>query len=255
MTTETFVERARQLNGDKYDYSAVKYIHSRIKVCIICHTHGEFWQNPTGHLHGYGCTECARIKSKKKIYGIGINDYNGFVRVKREFLTSYKYWAGMLMRCYSESIHKKRPRYKDCTVCEEWKLFSNFKKWFDENYIEGYQLDKDILFKDNKIYSPETCCFVPTEINNLFEKSNRSRGKYPIGVSFSKSSKDFESYIRADGKRVHLGHYSAPEEAFNVYKLAKEAYISRMAEEYYGKVLIKENVYNAMLNYKVEITD
>ena len=117
------------------------------------------------------------------------------------------------------------------------------------------KLDKDILFKDNKIYSPETCCFVPTEINNLFEKSNRTRGDNPIGVSFNKASKKFESYFNADDKRVHLGKYNTPQEAFIQYKTAKEAYISKMAEEYYSKGLIKENVYNAMLNYKVEITD
>lgn len=62
-------------------------------------------------------------------------------------------------------LPKNKPTYEGCTVCDEWLYFSNFKKWFDENYIEGFQLDKDIIIRGNKVYSPQTCCFVPKEIN------------------------------------------------------------------------------------------
>ena len=58
-----FIEKARQIHNDKYDYSKVNYVNSRTKVCIICPEHGEFWQTPHNHLKGYGCAECGKEKS------------------------------------------------------------------------------------------------------------------------------------------------------------------------------------------------
>lgn len=255
ITTKEFIERANKVHGNKYNYSKTNYIHSKVKVCIICPKHGGFMQDPMGHLHGYGCMECSRLGSKKKVYGVGINDYSGLIREKRKFLPSYKYWASMIMRCYSQSMHRKRPRYKDCTVCEDWLYFSNFKKWFDENYIEGNQLDKDILVKGNKVYSPETCCFVPSKINNLFESSKSYRGKYPIGVSFNKQWMKFETHIRLKDRRIFLGYFNSAEEAFEVYKKAAEAKIKEIAKEYLEKGLIKDYVYKEMIKYEVNIND
>lgn len=66
-TTEEFIERAREVHGDKYDYSKVEYIDANSKVCIICLEHGEFWQTPHNHLNGKGCKECGiekRINDK-----------------------------------------------------------------------------------------------------------------------------------------------------------------------------------------------
>ena len=57
-TTEEFIEKAKEVHGDKYDYSKVVYTGSRNKVCIICHNHGEFWQRPHDHLRGCGCQRC-----------------------------------------------------------------------------------------------------------------------------------------------------------------------------------------------------
>ena len=58
-TTEEFIEKARKIHGDKYDYSKVEYVNAYTKVCIICPEHGEFWQTPNGHLNGNGCPVCA----------------------------------------------------------------------------------------------------------------------------------------------------------------------------------------------------
>ena len=52
LTTEEFIIKAREINGDKYDYTKVEYVNNSTKVCIICPTHGEFWQTPNGHLSG-----------------------------------------------------------------------------------------------------------------------------------------------------------------------------------------------------------
>ena len=96
----------------------------------------------------------------------------------------------MLTRCYSDKYKKKKPTYEDCKVYEELLNFQNFAKWDSENYyeIEGETmcLDKDILVKHNKIYSPETCVYVPNTINVLFTKSDKIRGNTPIGVNEQK---------------------------------------------------------------------
>ena len=167
----------------------------------------------------------------------------------------------MLKRCYSDECQKKHPTYKDCTVCEEWHNYSDFKEWFDNNYyeIEGERmaLDKDILVKGNKIYSPNTCVFVPQNINTLFIKSNKTRGKYPIGVYFRKDKNKYQAQCRIvyNGKtqQEFLGLYNTIEDAFKVYKQFKENCIKQVADEYKDK--IPNNLYKAMYNYKVEITD
>ena len=63
LTTEQFIEKTKKIHEDRYDYSKVEYKHSKKKVCIICPIHGEFWQTPNDHLHGYGCPLCGKKKS------------------------------------------------------------------------------------------------------------------------------------------------------------------------------------------------
>ena len=113
-------------------------------------------------------------------------------------------------------------------------------------------LDKDIIKKGNKVYSPNTCVFVPHSINTLFVKSNKVRGEYYIGVY--KNGNKFEAQLsKGNGKQIPLGLYDTPEEAFLTYKQAKEAYIKEVAEEYKGK--IDPRAYEALMKYEVEITD
>lgn len=118
--------------------------------------------------------------------------------------------------------------------------------------MDGWQLDKDVLIKGNKAYSPDACCFVSSEINNLFIKSDSKRGEYPIGVTKVKGGK-YRAQIVKNNKVVYLGTFKTIEEAFQVYKTAKEQYIKEIADKY--KNLIDKKVYQALINYKVEITD
>ena len=57
-----FIEEAKRIHGDKYDYSKVEYVNNHTKVCIICPKHGEFWQTPNSHLRGCGCFKCSLEK-------------------------------------------------------------------------------------------------------------------------------------------------------------------------------------------------
>ena len=163
------------------------------------------------------------------------------------------FWSNMLKRCENKFKNKNYDSY----CCKEWEDFSNFEKWFNENYyeVEGERmaLDKDILVKGNKVYSPETCVFVPQRINTLFAiriKSNvkKSTLELPIGVTETKYGK-----YRAEAKKHYLGIFESPEEAFGAYKTYKESYIKQIADEY--KLKIPKKLYDAMYKWKVEITD
>ena len=195
----------------------------------------------------------------KTIYNVGYIDEGYYKLITHKNI--YKHWSSMIRRCYSEIYHKKEPTYKDCSVCEEWHNFQNFGKWFDENYYtienETMCLDKDILHKGNKIYSPETCVFVPQRINSLFLKRNKSRGKYPIGTTYNKRDKKYEScchmYKNNRYTRHAIGNFDTPIEAFTAYKTFKEQYIKQVANEYKDK--IPKKLYDAMYRYEVEITD
>ena len=253
LSTNDFIYRARMVHKDKYDYSKSVYKGTLVKLCITCPIHGEFWQSPEPHLRGEGCPTCARIASKHEIYNVGINDYQGKIKQGNKHIQSYLTWQHMLSRCYCSSRKEKYPTYKDCSVCHEWQYFSKFKKWFDEHYVEGWHLDKDILVKGNKVYGPDTCCFVPPEINCMFTKCDKRRGPYPLGVSFINAKNKFYASIKRDKKTRTIGYYDDPEEAFYAYKEAKEARIKELADKWKDK--LDPRVYEAMYNYKVEITD
>ena len=245
-TKENFIKKAKGVHGERYDYSNVEYTNSYTKVSIICPTHGEFLQDPHSHLKGSGCPACRIEKFRKPIYGIGINDSK--VRSK-----CYHVWHGLLRRCYSIEFKKKHQSYKDCTMCDEWLIYSNFKIWFDKNYIEGYDLDKDLLLKGNKHYSPNTCVFIPHRINTLLINEKASRGSLPIGVSPYKNK--YQVKIALGKKTKHIGYFSTTEEAFLAYKKTKEKYIKEIALEYYANGLIGERVFKALIEWRIEITD
>ena len=196
------------------------------------------------------------------IYGVGYLGEGKYKPTENSKLTDkYKIWHGMLMRCYDPKYHKKHPSYKGCKVEDHWLNFQNMGKWLENNYYEvageKMHLDKDILCKGNKIYSRSTCIFVPQRINNLFVKSDNSRGKDPIGIRPNSSGNYGVRCSNGYGKQVSLGTYNSKEEAFQVYKQYKESLIKETIESYEG--VIPEPHYSrlktAMYNYEVEIDD
>lgn len=199
---------------------------------------------------------------ESSIYGIGYlgeGEYKAKENGKKTRV--YNTWHDMLRRCYDENNRYQNPTYIDCTASKEFYNFQNFGEWDKDNYyeIEGERihLDKDILVKHNKIYSEETCIYVPQTINNLFVKSDNKRGESPIGTSPLNGK-----YIAYCGlfnpetgksKREHLGIYNTQEEAFQVYKYYKEKNIKEVAD--YFKRQIPSELYQALYNYIVEIDD
>lgn len=212
----------------------------------------------------YGNFRSGKIKSKyfKSVCGVGFfgdGFYSSSIIKDNGFQNSYQYlcWRGMIKRCYDIKSQSKNTSYIGCTVCDEWHNFQNFAEWYNKNYYsvgnETMHLDKDILIKGNKVYSPKTCCFVPQYINTLFVKNTKMRGLYPVGVSKKKSSGRYSSSITKDDIRIHLGYFDTAEEAFLKYKEEKENYIKEVADRYKG--LIPNYLYEAMYSYEIKITD
>ena len=196
----------------------------------------------------------------KSVYGVGFWGEDGIrLSINGVKNNSYIVWVEMLRRCYSYRFHLNNLTYVNCLVCENWHNYSNFKKWYDDNFyqLENFKmcLDKDILVKENKIYSPETCIFVPSFMNLLFVKNDKTRGEFPIGVrSYKITNKiKYRSQYIKNKELFCLGSYDTPEEAFYAYKKAKEDHIKEIADQYKNK--IPEKLYNVLINYRVEITD
>ena len=165
---------------------------------------------------------------KKLICGVGINDAQYSVtkesnlngkRSTEWMCPFYSKWKHMIERCYSASRLKTTPPYKDCTVCNEWLTFSNFKYWMENQDWGGKQLDKDILFKDNKIYSPNTCVFISNSLNSFIIDNGASRGEYPIGVDWEKTAIKFRSKCRNPftKKRDFLGYFDCQHKAHKAW--------------------------------------
>ena len=156
-------------------------------------------------------------------------------------------WANMMQRCYSRTVHKQKPYYRKCNVCEEWFNFSNFKIWYDTHYIDETKvdLDKDLVGQKTNIYSPETCSFVPHYINTLFE----DRGCKMLTVKTNQDT--FKASISILSKKEDIGEFATEEQAKNAFSEYKQDYIMDIAEKNKGK--IPDYVYDAMMEWKVAI--
>lgn len=194
------------------------------------------------------------------VHGIGVKgmQYPAWKDGKntREYVT----WEGMLNRC-TQKYWDKFPTYIGTICSDSFKSYSYFYEWCQKQVGFGnkdengkiWQLDKDILIKGNKLYSEDTCVFVPQRVNYLLIKSNSTRGEHPIGVSKHSKCERFTACCNSDGKLTYIGSFRTPEEAFMAYKEFKESSILSVAENYKDK--IDRRVYDALLKYVVELTD
>lgn len=170
---------------------------------------------------------------KATIYGVGINDadyvvqkketigyVNGKIKQKLVWVCPYYgTWKEMLRRCYSPKLQEKSPTYSGCTVSDEWLTFSNFKSWMEKQQWEGLQLDKDLLFTGNKVYSKEKCVFVTSVVNSFTNDRGAVRGEWLVGVNWYKRTGKFQSQCRnpLTRKKEHLGYFTCEVEAHQTW--------------------------------------
>ena len=195
------------------------------------------------------------------VYSVGIIGAKYPSRVNGVLTKEYKLWTSMLVRCYSDNSKKRRPTYEGCEVSDNFKNYEYFYEWCNkqigftnEGNENPFHLDKDLLIKGNKVYSEDSCVFIPAEINTLLIKCVATRGEHLIGVCWHKTRKAFVAKVnKSKGKREYLGFFKTELEAFNAYKEAKEAFVKEQANKWKGK--IDDRAYEALMSYTVEITD
>ena len=191
------------------------------------------------------------------VFGIGVLGAKYPSTVNGVHTKEYKLWCCMLVRCYSDSFKNKQPTYEGCEVSNNFKSFEYFYEWCQKQigFANLYwHLDKDLLIKGNKVYSEDNCIFLPKEINLLLTKREALRGKHLIGVYWHKRGKAFAAQVnKSNGGSEHLGYFKTEIEAFKAYKTAKETFVKEQANKFKSQIDIR--AYNALMNYKVEITD
>jgi uncharacterized protein YneF (UPF0154 family) len=210
----------------------------------------------SGYVKNVDSTSFTRkqIKSPycKSLCGIGYSGEGEFMMVVNGVKTrEYKIWNSIMRRCYDNTLPKKTKIYDNVYVCDEWHNFQNFAKWYRENYYEIKNekmcLDKDILIKGNKIYSPETCCIVPAFINSLFLAENPNISKKHLkGVSKMIGNK-YSSSIKMKNKFHHIGCFEREIDAHLAYIKTKCEYAKSVAEKY--SHIIPKIVYDKLINY------
>lgn len=187
------------------------------------------------------------MKLRKLVCGVGINDADyvvqrketvGYMDGKRKrkivwICPYYRTWASMIVRCYSDKSQDRCPTYRGCSVSAEWHIFSNFKNWMMTQDWEGKQLDKDLFFEGNKVYSASTCVFVTQAVNSFTTDRGAARGKWQIGVYWNEKVGKFKSHCRNPftKKQEYLGLFSCPEDAYLAWKAKKAEHAKRLAEE------------------------
>ena len=250
-------------NNQGYPMKCVEYIDSKHIVVEFQdefkERHNATWQQ---FLHGEIKNNSKNNASNGLIYGVGIRDDKYPISLNGKKVKEYVLWNKMLERCYSPKVSERNPTYINTRCSKEFLLYSSFYDWLHlqdnwEYLIDNdikFNLDKDILIKGNKVYSPETCCLVPQNVNSLFIKRDASRGDFPIGVS-KRRSKYCAQWSNNKGQKLRIDGIETPEKAFQIYKREKENVIKQVAQEEYDKGTIIKACYEAMMKYEVEITD
>lgn len=196
----------------------------------------------------------------KKVCGVGINDAD-YKITKNEIVGGkhrqvwmcpyYRVWKGLLGRCYYEKNLNRNPTYVGCTVCEEWLTFSNFRNWMVEQDWQGKQLDKDVLFQGNKIYSPESCVFVDRSVNVFVIESNASRGDHLIGVSwYPRYGKFMAQCQQLGGMQKTLGYFDTEIEAHQAW-LTEKRRLSRILASQQEDHRVAKSLIDRYLNYRI----
>lgn len=157
-------------------------------------------------------------------------------KVKQIQERSYKLWQSMRHRLMD------REEYKDVTMCAEWETYEGFLEWFNSSEFSNcrdelgnfYFLDKDVLGGQRRLYSPETCAFIPQQLNNMFKRKISSM---KAGVQYlSGKAKPYRAYINYNRKHIHLGYYLTEDEAHSKFLEARKECLKNFIEVHSGRL-------------------
>lgn len=214
----------------------------------------------TGNIRVYDTVSVTRQEMRDieafPVYTTGVQDIKGYLVKGQPAPKDYSVWNGIRQRCYNQNYIGSIPTYEGCTMSEDFLIFSKFREWYNSQIgceQDGWHVDKDLLFKGNKVYSAETCVLLPPEINSAIVVHNRGSNNFPMGVIYNCTKTRYRARIQRKGGWESLGTYDTPEEAFYAYKPVKEAYVKSIAEQWKDK--IDPRAYQALMNWTIEIDD
>lgn len=189
-------------------------------------------------------------KERATVRGIGFLGYGPHeASLNGKNTRVYQIWGKMFTRCYCPKFLNSNPTYRDCVVHEDWHNFQNFAEWYKQQEFrdDGYCLDKDVLFKGNKVYGPDTCCLIPQEVNKLIAVSKIKSSDLPTGVVLRSCGIKFQATVTCFGRVNYAGTFETADEAHLAYKTLKQKYVKDMAELWKGR--ISKDVYEALMKW------
>ncbi len=184
---------------------------------------------------------------KRTVYGVGY--ISKFPEARNNKF--YYMWNNMLRRCYSPSLAEVKV-YEGCTVYEEWHDYANFYRWMEEHYYEvkgdKMSIDKDIIMRGNKEYSPFFCVIIPMYLNSMFNFENREKSSTGV-VGVHERSGKYNTKIHKEW----LGTYDTVEHASVVYKAAKKSIMLDSILNYRKEMPYETflRLYNAIMRYDI----
>lgn len=194
---------------------------------------------------------------KPSVYGRGYVGIGKHIPLASGVHTlEYSTWKGLYNRCHSEKFLIQKPTYRGCSVDSQWECFQDFGDWSESAIGWGnnmWNIDKDLLFKGNKVYGPDTCVMLPHDLNMLIVTRIGGRGEYPIGVHKGKGRNQFTAQFNEFSGSKKLKRFWTVNEAFMFYKTNKERVIKEAAEIY--KDQIDPRAYQALLSWEISIDD
>ena len=244
-------DKGYKCSGKYGDFEVLEYVSKKRVLVRFTKTNHEKWTDTKSilagtvkdpffpNLHGVGCI--GNTTSSLNVDGSTV--------VKKSYTT----WEHMLRRCYATNTNLDKT-YKDCSVCPEWLCFENYEVWYDANYKEGFEVDKDLKYLGNRVYSPETCTFIPSRINSMvgFKTFNSARKEsnagLPVGVSYHKRDDVYTAQCYDGDRLVSLGYHENPDEAFSAYREFKLKMIRSISSSYYKEGVISFEIYSNLQN-------
>lgn len=185
-----------------------------------------------------------RVKNpfKRQSHGVGYKGFGIYLTAKNGKNTNvWMMWDNMLSRCYNPKDSSYANYGGRCvTVCKYWHSFQNYACWVYQNKRENFELDKDLLSPQAKMYSEETCCFLPRDINS-FVKTNLDAGVWFNG-------KKYVAQINHKGRNKIIGRYLDRQSALVAFIEEKCEVAKKLAESFKNE--ISNEAYSKLLNYK-----
>ena len=257
LNKEEFIKKAKEIHGDKYDYSKVNYINERTKVCIICPEHGEFWQTPSSHLANKGCIKCGKISiynklvmSKDRFIEISNLIHNKFYSYDKSYYKNN--YSKVIITCPIhgdfQMIPSSHMRGQGCPKCKQSHLERDITKLLDKNNIEyHYQYKFDFI-------NDKTVDFYIPSINTVIECQGEQHYR-PVGFGAKITDNELkEIFVRQQQRDYILFQQLSEKDISIVYYVNHNKFESKDINIYggfYSDKLIYEDI-NELYNYIVE---